>query len=179
MAAASSQPWPGLAPEQQRLLLAALASNKKRKSSTNVRADSSASVNGTNANPSTNTADTNGIDPSVFSSSSMSDPFAVTSASPSAFDLTNGDAGFDAAFANGFGDFAENFPSFDSNGTDMEQGEKRKNPDDDDEDDEDEDGDEGRRGSEPKGAKKPGRKLLTSEPTTVSNFVSPFDQIEC
>lgn len=166
MAAASAQAWPGLAPEQQKLLLAALASNKKRRSESNANASTNNTAN------SNDTVSASSVNPSVFSKAN-SDPFAMTSTASSTFDLGAGDSAFDVDFSKGFDDFSEPFPNFANGEAEGEQGEKRKVSEDDD-DDFDEQGDEKRRDSEPKEAKKPGRKLLTSEPTTVSGTASNF-----
>ena len=163
MATVASQAWPALAPEQQRLLLAALTSNKKRKSDAAPAATSSASA-GLNSGDKPSMS---GVDPTVFSNPS-SDSFAMTSAAPSSFDLNATDSAFDVDFSKSLGDFTEPFPDYANANIESEQREKRKNVDfeDDDEDDQNDD-----RSGEPeaKEAKKPGRKLLTSEPTTVSS----------
>lgn len=168
MASTATQPWPSLAPDQQKLLLAALASNKKRRAESG-RPSTASTANGLSASNSNGPSAANGINPSLFSSTS-SDPFAMTTAAPSAFDLTAGDATLDMDLTKTLDDFNDAFPAL-ANGEEEgdfgEQGEKRKNPDED-SDDPDEQSDEKRRDSEPKEAKKPGRKLLTSEPTTVS-----------
>lgn len=59
----------------------------------------------------------------------------------------------------------------------MDGGEKRKSPDDDEDEDDDEDTGKRREGEE-KIAKKPGRKLITTEPTTVSLFAF-FSHASC
>lgn len=115
-----------------------------------------------------------GLDPSLFSSALVpaSDGPGIGSKpignaqlpdfeNPLDFDLGLG--------ASGVGQPNEFF-GFDTQELEGETGEKRKSPDDGDDDDEDanEDEDPRRRGSEDGPSKKPGRKPLTTEPTTVS-----------
>ena len=169
MATASSQPWPGLAPEQQKLLLAALASNKKRRTDSNNFSTVSPTTNGVVNGAADNTT-TDSVNPAIFSSNST-DPFAMNSAAPSAFDLGLSDSTFDVDFNASLADLSDPFPDYTNgqvDGEQGEQGEKRKISDDDDDDDAEEPDSDKRRDSDSKEAKKPGRKLLTSEPTTVS-----------
>lgn len=104
------------------------------------------------------------MDPSVFASSTSSsiDPRgSLDSASYLDFDNE-----FDLDFTGASNDLTEEFPDPGNAFDDGEGGEKRKNSDDSD----DEESGSKRREGEEKTSKKPGRKPLTSEPTTVSSI---------
>lgn len=157
--------WPVLAPDQQKLLLAALRSNSKG-SERSFKA-LTAAANSQNSALSSHTLAGGVIDPSMLDNSGPTSAHFPTHAFA------------DGEFAEALGhdndtsfDFLnENLdPPFepsneDGSGESPETGEKRKSPDDD--DDDDEQGDAKRQDGDEKSAKKPGRKPLTSEPLTV------------
>ncbi|KAB8346161.1 hypothetical protein FH972_023207 [Carpinus fangiana] len=147
MAATQQQQWPVLGPEERKLLLAALNSNK--------------TVDSTAAQQPAQNIDTttNGVNPAALDASVL-DASAGLDFDDSTFPDFNADTSFDLGFDpnDTLNDFSQ------ESSPDGESGEKRKSPDD---DDDDEHGDIKRRDSEDsKQAKKPGRKPLTSEPTT-------------
>lgn len=146
---------------QQDLLLAALASNNQNPNdlfSTSLDTKSQSLNNSQFQYP----GDT--LDPTYFTSPQQATPgnaFSNGNMDDSPFlDLLDGDTSFDMDGADG--DLMIGALPGDNSG---ESNEKRKSPDDDGED-EDEGGGKRREG-EDKQAKKPGRKPLTSEPTTV------------
>lgn len=168
MATTSQQQW-GLAPDQQRLLLAALQSNK-RKLESNTRSNSTpAAINGDQSSSDGPAAV--GIQPSMLSNlaPAVADDFANGDDSFGSFDFGASDPGFDFDVGASNTDLVEGLTGF-SGDTAGGQGEKRKSSDDnlDLEDDEEDDksGPKRRQGDE-RGSKKPGRKPSTSEPTTV------------
>jgi len=149
---------------QQDLLLAALASNNQNPSDmfTTGANNRGSAANGQFQYP------VDGVDPTFFTSPQQSTPanaFGGTSVDESPFiDYLDGDNSFDFDNADDdlmIGALPGGSPSG-KNGEDSN--EKRKSPDDDADDDE---GGGKRREGEDKQAKKPGRKPLTSEPTTV------------
>lgn len=151
--AAAQQQWPVLGPEERKLLLAALNSNKASGKTTASSPPSKVPDTTASVNPAALDASlphtSNGLD--------FDDPtfptFAVTDNS---FDV-----GFDPDDSlNDLSDFSP--PEADG---DNDFGEKRKSPGDD-----EDHGDLKRRDSDEKQVKKPGRKPLTSEPTTVSTL---------
>lgn len=138
-----------LTPQQQSLLLAALNSNKPDGSPAN----NTLSLSPSSAGPSSNQAISgiSGIQESPFNTD---------------LDYDFGDSSFDFSFDNGNGPkMIGDLPELSkSESPEIESPDKRSHPDDDDDDD-DESGAK-RRESEDKVAKKPGRKPLTTEPST-------------
>lgn len=170
MATASSRAWPTLAPDQQKLLLAALNSNKKQKLGANATPGGSKQTSNGQAAESDTSSPANGINPAaLFSFTNSTDPFTMNSAGPTAFDLGTTDSDFAVDLSKSFADFNESSPDLLNGDAEAEQGEKRKSPEED-LDDEDDQGDDGTGEAGSKEAKKPGRKLLTSEPTTVRPY---------
>ena len=162
--AATSQAWPNLEPEQQKLLLAALTSNKKRKSELDTAALSNNVVGGLATPDSiTNGFASNGVNPAMLSSRTPTDFAAKMEQSPS-FDLTSPDPTIDFDLTRSVNGFDDGFLGNANGQLNGEHGEKRKSLDYDQEDEDDDDNAE----PEAKEAKKPGRKLITAEPTTVS-----------
>ncbi|KAL9050708.1 MAG: hypothetical protein Q9162_006482 [Coniocarpon cinnabarinum] len=164
MASISSQAWPGLAPEQQKLLLAALESNRQRRPDATATPTSTMqanySINGNKANNAA-ASDANGVNP-AFISSSSADGQSASLKAPPPYEFAADDPTLDLDFSKSVDGFVEAFPSYANGDAEGEQGEKRKMS-----DDFDEDGDDLELGErDAKEAKKPGRKLLTSEPTT-------------
>jgi AP-1-like factor len=163
-----------LDPNQQDLLLAALASNQNAKP--NNMYSNGAMNNPAAANSGLQYASIDSIDPTFFASPQQVTPdafganlnFDNVDDSPfidyldgdNSFDFDNGDNG-DLMIGGIPGDSSSH-----SNEGDNENSDKRKSPDDDGDDIE---GGGKRREGEDKTAKKPGRKPLTSEPTTVSS----------
>lgn len=154
-----------LDPNQQDLLLAALASNNQNPSDMLAGLDASA---GTAASRQGAAQAFNGfdLDPSAFFTSPQQDinaAFSTKGVEESPFvDYLDGE-NFDFDNADDAGLMIGALPG-DSPARGDETAEKRKSPDD---DTEDPDGGGKRREGEDKQAKKPGRKPLTSEPTTV------------
>jgi AP-1-like factor len=151
---------------QQDLLLAALASNNQNPNdlfSTGLPVD-----NGVNNKPPLNNSQfqypMENLDPAYFASPQQATPasgFNNIGMDESPFvDYLDGDNSFD--FDNADGDMIGALPG----DTPGDSNEKRKSPGDDGDADDDEGGGKRREG-EDKQAKKPGRKPLTSEPTTV------------
>lgn len=175
---AASTTWPRLDPAQQKLLLSALSSNKKRQQSFFESGKSSSNKDGgLNATSATKIeSNSNGFDPSVLSSG-PSPPGDNTGPGIKSYDNGQfadfGNSAFDFDLglgASGMGQPNDYF-GFDAQDFEGDGGEKRKSPDEDDDDDEAiVDGDPRRRGSEDGPSKKPGRKPLTTEPTTVGCF---------
>jgi len=144
--------YPSLSTPQRNLLAAALASNKRNK-----------------ANPTA---------PQVpdyfpqFTAPQKIQQTSYDSVNPAIFDLNQSNIGYDSTFDDSLlsldghnpVDFGLLQPS--PNALDIDAHEKRKSPDDDEEDDED-DYDHKKQEGDDKVAKKPGRKLITAEPTTV------------
>jgi AP-1-like factor len=159
--------------KQQDLLLAALASNQQDPSALFPGMDSSNALAGSQFPYPVDAA----FDPNFFASPQQTTPatgFSNGSLDESPFvDYIDGDHGFDFDGENGdlmIGALPGDSPK----GKNGEDGtEKRKSPDD---DAEDRDGGAKRREGEDKQAKKPGRKPLTSEPTTVGfpSFVAAW-----
>ncbi|KAI9659603.1 MAG: DNA-binding transcription factor yap1 [Alyxoria varia] len=158
----TSVPWPSLDPQQRELLLNALASNQRNKPGQ----DSSDPFNNQAANPK----------PSALSSQPQVDP---THVNPSTMNPSTSGSFFDdpslTAFDPGSSAFDLNFPTnieeplldFSTADVEGEGGEKRKMSEPDEDDEESFEGGEAkRRESEDKTSRKPGRKPLTSEPTT-------------
>jgi AP-1-like factor len=108
-----------------------------------------------------------GVDPTFFTSPQQSTPanaFGGAGIDESPFiDYLDGDNSFD--FDNADGDMIGALPGDSPGRNGEDSNEKRKNPDDDDDDD-DEGGGKRREGED---KKKPGRKPLTNEPTTVGS----------
>jgi len=150
---------------QQDLLLAALASNNQNPNdlfSTNMESKPATLNNSQYQYP------VDGVDPTFFTSPQQATPanaFSTVGMDDSPFvDYLDGDNSFDFDNADGdlmIGALPGGSPSSRSG---EDSSDKRKSPDDDADDDE---GGGKRREGEDKQAKKPGRKPLTSEPTTV------------
>lgn len=153
-----------LDPNQQDLLMAALASNNQNPNDIFATGlDAKQSINGQQFN-----FPVDNIDQSFFTSPQQSTPASafnnIGGIEESPFgDYLDGDANFDFDNADN-GDLMIGALPGDSPSKDGEVSEKRKSPGD---DAEDPDGGGKRREGEDKQAKKPGRKPLTSEPTTV------------
>lgn len=156
MSSTGSGAWPPnfmLTPQQQSLLFAAIDSNKQQ------LPGSSSSI---------------GLNPNSLQKS----PQSATSAYQESpfldnYDYDVGDSSFDFSFADGqtmIDDLPETAKSDSTGDNDgSENNEKRSHP----EDDEDEDGNDAkRRESTDRAPKKPGRKPLTSEPTSVCIYIS-------
>lgn len=152
-----------LSPNQQDLLLAALSSN-------NPTGLASFGLTGNDAKSFQNGQFSmdNSIDPSYFTSPQQAPP--------------SGDFGSFNMNESPFGDFVDTDGNFDFDpteegdlmigslpGENSTEGEKRKSPEDDDDEEEGEEGNKRREGDD-KNPKKPGRKPLTSEPTTVCTY---------
>ncbi|OJD33949.1 bzip transcription factor (ap-1) [Diplodia corticola] len=162
---------PYLSPNQQDLLMAALNSNNRGgrpAGSTNSQAKKPS-----DGNPSQQFL-LDGLDPNFFPPDGAGAGFDNFNLEESPYvDFLDGDTGFefdpndtsDLLIGSLPGDQAQSSTSPDQPGADGENetGDKRKSPDDDDEEAE---GGGKRREGEDKTAKKPGRKPLTSEPTT-------------
>lgn len=147
-----------LTPHQQSLLFAALNANKQQ----------------TSASPTT--AKGLSMSPTSFEGSPMQNVDTVgfqDSPYLDNIDYDFGDSSFDFSFASNGGDQAKmvgDIPgTVRSDSTDNDGHEKRSHPDDED-DDSSPGNDSKRRESTEKVAKKPGRKPLTSEPTSVSQY---------
>jgi AP-1-like factor len=152
-----------LDPNQQDLLLAALASNTQDPNALYSNTDNTKAMNNNSQFP--YPVDT-GFDPTYFASPQQSTPanaFAGSITESPYVDYLDGDNNFD--FDGDNGDLMIGALP----GTNPDDGtEKRSRPDDD--ADDAEGGGKRREGEENKQAKKPGRKPLTSEPTTVRFF---------
>jgi AP-1-like factor len=150
---------------QQDLLLAALASNNQNPN------DLFSDINGLDGKQSFSNDQfqypVNNLDPTTFFSPQQSTPanaFGTVGIDESPFiDYLDGDNSFDFEGAN---NGARMIGSLPGDSPDTESNEKRKSPDEDG-DEADEEGGGKRREGDDKQAKKPGRKPLTSEPTTV------------
>jgi len=150
-----------LTPQQQNLLFAALNSNRAAPSppANNLLTMSPSTLNGS---PALNN------DPNGFQDSPFGDPYD--------FSFDGADSGLDFSFDGGQPKMIGDLPGGqdgadsreDSASADNEANDKRSHPDD---DDEEEPGSNKRRESTEKIPKKPGRKPLTSEPSSVSNMV--------
>lgn len=173
MSTTTSNPFPqmpNLSMAQRNLLMAALASNKRSKQNGNAAAPADQANEYFPPFPQTiaptkvqqNNFD--GVNPAIFDISQEQYP---TSGYDSTFDdslLSQ----FDNTGSLDFGTIGnDDLQSPDS--YDNESHEKRKSPDEDD-DDEDEESSHKKQEGDDKIAKKPGRKLITAEPTTVSSL---------
>ena len=172
--ASTSTTWPRLDPAQQKLLLNALSSNKRKQNPSLEDGARSSLANGT-LNPSNTIkqASPDGLDPSTLATGLKADMGGASGLSSAHYDNTSfpniGSPTFDFDLglgANGMSQ-PDDYFGFDTQDLDGETGEKRKSPEDDDDETYDL-GDAKRRGSDESQAKKPGRKPLTTEPTTVS-----------
>lgn len=149
-----------LTPQQQNLLFTALNANQEQSANSSVKNGLSLSSESFKTSPMTN------VDGARYQES----PYLDT------YDYDFGDSSFDFSFASdatpvqGNGeDSGDMHGSSNSDSAANEQSEKRSHPDD--EDDETSPGNESkRRESTDKMPKKPGRKPLTSEPTSVRHF---------
>lgn len=172
MPAPSIDGLPILSPHQQDLLLAALSSAKRNVTVQDVPAlDQKSSFGGLATPTDGQSALTNAIDPAIFASPLETD-LSTSNYGQSTFgdslfpDFVDSGTTFDVDFPSNGDDFVDGFPKFSpDSGLDGEIHEKRKSMEDDEEDDEE--GDYKRREGDDKIAKKPGRKPLMSEPTTV------------
>lgn len=171
----ASQQWAGgLAPDQQRLLLAALQSNKRKSESAAAFDTPSKAQRNTQAPLNGLTGD--GVNPSMLLNKTpvFSDVPNKTAPSFNAFDFRSSNNTFDFT-APSTGDFTDTFPDFTAE-PEHEPREKRKISEDDEEDadeDDDESDNHHRQNSDERSSKKPGRKPSTSEPTTV-RFIQPL-----
>lgn len=149
---------------QQDLLLAALASNNQNPNDLFSTGLDNGNPNKQSLNDAQFQYPVDALDPAYFTSpqqSSIGTGFSNVGIEESPFiDYVDGDTGFD--FENVDGDMIGALPG-DTPAADSS--EKRKSPGD--EEAEDDEGGGKRREGEDKQAKKPGRKPLTSEPTTV------------
>lgn len=142
-----------LTPQQQSLLFAALNSNKQPTTASPMASNLNMSPASFGNSP-THKTDVNGFDASPFLDYD--------------YDI-NGDTSFDFSFADGsnakmIGDLPGSAGS-DKSGSENNDTEKRSHPDD---ENDDEGGDVKRQETGEKVSKKPGRKPLTTEPTSVS-----------
>ena len=146
---------PNLSTAQRNLLLAALASNKRSKTSSFASQEKASDYF------------------PQFAAPQKLQQSSYDSVDPAIFDLNNSNIGYDSTFDDSILSFDDN-SNIDlglvlqgPNAFDNEAHDKRKSPNDEEEDDED-DYDNKRQEGDDKAAKKPGRKLITAEPTTVS-----------
>jgi AP-1-like transcription factor len=142
-----------LTPQQQSLLFAALNSNKQA-------TEAASANNGLKMSPTSLTES-----PVQTLNSVQESPFLDYD-----YDFGNGDSSFDFSFDNAdqlkmIGDLPGRDDSSKSASPEGDSPDKRSHPDD---DDDEETGNNKRRESDEKVAKKPGRKPLTSEPSSVS-----------
>lgn len=145
-----------LTPQQQSLLFAALNSNKPQ---------TSISPPDNSMSPNSLSSPMQSVDAAGSGSGYRESPYLDN------YDYDFGDSSFDFSFANGeqakmIGDVPGVPGSTHSDSTEGESNDKRAHPDDED-DDESPGNDSKRRESSDKIHKKPGRKPLTSEPTSV------------
>lgn len=153
---------------QQDLLLAALASNNQNPN------DLFSDINGLDGKQTFGNDQfqypVSSLDPSTFFSPQQSTPadaFGMGVDESPYIDYLDGEAALDFDASNG----ARMIGSLPGDSPEGESSEKRKSPDEDGEDDDEEGGGKRREGDD-KQAKKPGRKPLTSEPTTVRSPIS-------
>lgn len=186
--ATTAPPYTPLAPEQRRLLLAALSSYRKNSgndaqpNSTSPPASAGAAVPSSLAAQKASAAmsASDGVSPSVFDNSASKTSNDVLYDFPS---LDNADFNFDFddAAAQGRNSIDDSFASFANFDAADAQGEKRKSPEEDEEEDDDDNDPKRHEGDDDKSSKKPGRKPLTSEPTTVSFLLTngQTQRIDC
>lgn len=161
----SSQQFnPYLSPNQQDLLLAALNSQATKKTRAKAAPGDTGITNQTTSGLSRDNSTTTMSGAAVFQSPGNMDNFNPDFTPD--LDYLDGDGSFDFDNADLGGEMIGGLPALDADGN-AEQHEKRKNTDD---DGSAEEGDAKRQevGEGEKGSKKPGRKPLTNEPTTVS-----------
>lgn len=161
----SQQFNPYLSPNQQDLLLAALNSQATKKTRAKAAPGDSGITNQPTSDLSQNrTTTTTMSGAAVFQSPGNMDNFNPDFTPD--LDYLDGEGSFDFDNADLGGEMIGGLPALDADGN-PEQHEKRKNTD---EDGSAEEGDAKRQevGEGEKGSKKPGRKPLTNEPTTVS-----------
>ncbi|MBE7179774.1 MAG: hypothetical protein INR71_00955 [Terriglobus roseus] len=162
--------------QQQNLLLAALSSNMNgNKLQQNSFSSSTPDLSSLN-----NQQFSNGIDPSFFASpqqhSGALSTFDTFNVDESPYlDFVDGDPNFDFGDVDGGDDMIGPLPDGDS----PDLHDKRKSPEDDDDDDTPTENDPKRQEGEDKVAKKPGRKPLTSEPTSVSLALPQWSIFTC
>lgn len=164
-----------LNPTQEDLLLAALASNNPNpldmfpaKSDT-TNANNANNANSRSMSNSQYQYSVNALDPTFFTSPQQTTPanaFNLGIEESPFIDYLDGDTTFDFDNADNSDLMIGDLPGGTS-ANNEESNEKRKSPGDD--DDGDDEGGGKRRESDDKQAKKPGRKPLTSEPTTVGS----------
>lgn len=161
----SQQFNPYLSPNQQDLLLAALNSQATKKTRAKAAPGDSGITNQPTSDLSQNRSSTTTMSgAAVFQSPGNMDNFNPDFTPD--LDYLDGEGSFDFDNADLGGEMIGGLPALDADGN-PEQHEKRKNTD---EDGSAEEGDAKRQevGEGEKGSKKPGRKPLTNEPTTVS-----------
>lgn len=164
-----------LSPDQQDLLLAALSSGDKsaKMAKTESRHNSQSEFSLQDSRPNSSSPQDNSFDNTGISNQDLFE-------SPPEESLDSGQLGFDGSpfldfdldvdfDASGVEDLIGDLPGTSPNGDDSEQGEKRKSIDG---NDEEEESGKKRKETDDKIAKKPGRKPLTSEPTTVGALIS-------
>lgn len=148
---------PNLSTAQRNLLLAALSSNKRSKSNSTAAVPQAQQVSDYFPQ---------------FSAPQKTQQSSYDGINPAIFDQNQGSIGYDSTFDDSLLSLDDNsnidfgLAQHGSNTLDVDAHEKRKSPDDDEEDDED-DYDHKKQEGDDKAAKKPGRKLITAEPTTV------------
>ena len=150
---------PNLSTGQRNLLLAALSSNKRGRANGTTGLASGA---GTIYTP-TKTAQISPIDavnPAIFDINQQSFPAA-------SYDSTLDDSLLSSYSETGALDFGSAGSAFEVQNNAEHEHEKRKSPDEEEEDEDDETQNKRQEGDD-KVAKKPGRKLIVAEPTTVS-----------
>lgn len=140
-----------LSPHQEELLFAALNSNKPNSNTSPPSANPLSMAPSFLESPLDGSATLNGFEESPFVDYDYE------------FDA---DGGFDYDFANDSQQMIGKMPGTSSSDGDADGNDKRSHPDD---DGDDEDGGGKRREGDEKSSKKPGRKPLTSEPTSVSS----------
>jgi AP-1-like factor len=160
----SQQFNPYLSPNQQDLLLAALNSQATQKSRAKAAPGDTGLQIPTSAVSQHHSSTMSGSASAVFQSPGNMDNFNPDYTPD--LDYLDGDGSFDFDNADLGGEMIGGLPGIDADGN-PEQHDKRKNSD---EDGSPEEGDAKRQelGEGEKGSKKPGRKPLTNEPTTVS-----------
>lgn len=161
----SQQFDPYLSPNQQDLLVAALNSQAPKKPRANVSVGDTGLTNHTTSDPAHHPPSKTMSGAAVFQSPPNMDDFNPDFTPD--LDYLDGEGSYDFDNADLGGDMIGALPGVDANGN-PEQHDKRKSPD---ENASPEEGDAKRQELQEgeKGSKKPGRKPLTNEPTTVSS----------
>lgn len=149
----ASEGFGTLAPDQQKLLLAALESQSRKQAAARA------------ANRNSNPPQSNLVNPSLLTKDSQDDYANASFDNSYSYDYAEIDNNFDLNISPNGLDLTNGFPTFPE-----ASGEKRKSMENDEDDEDDDSDDNKRRDNDDKSPKKPGRKPLTSEPTTVSYY---------